>query len=291
MAISGLTYRDTFSAPADRAAVHRLLFDVFGVNVSPIHELGLADPTYRAFSYLDDVGSCVANAATFTLSLVINGRSVEAMGVQSVATRPEWRRRGLSHDLLERALRWCDANARLTFLFTAIPGFYAPLGFRIVPQFAYVGNAPGASLRASDCRRLNLDASADRNLLVRVLQSRVPVSARFAVRGSGGAFMLNMLDQARLSAWYIAKRHAVVVTATPSGGTSCLVDVAAPEMITLEEAMAVFGAQPQRVAIHFPTDLLAWRGTATPVQTSTVLMVRGDLEQVEPFMIPATMAF
>jgi hypothetical protein len=81
-AASGLVFRDEFSGPHDhRTAIHRLLFDVFGLDVSPIMELGLADPTYRAFSYLDETGSCVANAATFTLLPTINGKPVNAMGV------------------------------------------------------------------------------------------------------------------------------------------------------------------------------------------------------------------
>src|SRR4051794_41713381 len=96
-----LTYRDDFSSPRDRAAVYRLLRDVFDVDVSPLEEMDLWDPTYRAFSYLDEAGCCVANAATFTLPLIVNSRPMAAMGIQSVATRPSWRRRGLSHDLLE----------------------------------------------------------------------------------------------------------------------------------------------------------------------------------------------
>jgi predicted N-acetyltransferase YhbS len=137
-----LTYRDDWSGPADRAAVNRLLRDIFSVDVSPLEEMVLWDPTYRAFSYLDQAGCCVANAATFTLPLIINNRSVAAMGIQSVATRPSWRRRELSHDLMQRGLGWCEANTRLTVLMSAIPGFYEPMGFKIVPQFAYAGDAP-----------------------------------------------------------------------------------------------------------------------------------------------------
>ena len=69
----GLTYRDDFSGPQDRAAVHRLLRDVFDVDVSPLEEMDLWDPTYRTFSYLDEAGCCVANAATFTLPLIVIG--------------------------------------------------------------------------------------------------------------------------------------------------------------------------------------------------------------------------
>ena len=208
----GLTYRDGPPDPEHRTAIYRLLLDIFDVDVSPIDAFGLADPTYRAFSYLDAAGCVVANAATFTLKLIIAGKRVHAMGIQSVATRPEWRRRGLSHDLLQRALRWCDASARLTFLMTAIPAFYEPMGFRIVPQFAYVGDAPAVAHRAPGCRRLDLNADQDCRLLVRVLRHRVPVSARFAVDGSAGSFVLNLFDQAELSAWLIEAAQAIVVT-------------------------------------------------------------------------------
>jgi len=291
MAPPDLTYRDELSGPTDRRAVHHLLRDIFGVDVSPVAEFGLADPTYRAFSYLDGAGCCVANAATFTLKLIIGGRQVNAMGIQSVATRPEWRRRGLSHDLLERALRWCDSNARLTFLYTAIPRFYEPIGFRIVPQFAFVGAAPDIRSCVASCRRLNLHADEDRRLLVQAVRHRVPVSQRFAVQDLPGAFALNLFDQTELAAWYIEPTQAIVVTAERSDGTLCIDDVAAAEMPTLAELAAAFGGQPRQVEVHFPPDRLRWVGTATPAQTSTVLMVRGDLELGEPFMLPATAAF
>jgi predicted N-acetyltransferase YhbS len=291
VAVTELTYRDELSGPEDRRALHRLLLDVFNVDVSPIDEFGLADPTYRAFSYLDGTGRCVANAGTFTLKLIVGGKPVTAMGIQSVATRPQWRRRGLSHDLLERALRWCDAHAPLTFLMTSIPRFYEPMGFRIVPQFAYVGRAPTSDRPALGCHRLDLGADEDLRLLVQVLRHRVPVSARFAVDGSPGAFVLNLLDRAELAAWYIEPSQAVVVTATRPEGTLCIVDIAAADMPTLADVVAAVGHQSKQVEVHFPPDRLAWNGTATPAETSTVLMVRGDLEPLEPFMIPETAAF
>lgn len=287
----GLVFRDELSGPQDRTAIHRLLFDIFGVDVSRIVELGLTDPTYRAFSYLDETGCCVANAATCTLLLTINGKPVNAMGIQSVATRSLWRRRGLSHDLLQRALQWCDANARLTFLMTSIPRFYEPMGFRIVPQFAFVGTAPAATPVASGYRRLNLGTGEDRRLLAQVLRHRAPVSTRFAVNDSPGSFVLNLSGRKELSAWYIGAKHTVVVTAKRSDGVLCIVDVAASAIPTLEEVVAVFGERPERVEIHFPPDRLAWTGTAMPAQTSTFLMVRGDLESVGPFMIPETASF
>ncbi len=274
-----------------RAEVYKLLRDVFKFDVSPLEEIGLWDPTYRAFSYLDQSGCCVANASTCILPLIINDQPVKAMGIQSVATRPSWRRRGLSHNLLERALRWCDANAQITFLMTSIPGFYEPMGFRTVPQFAYVGDAPAIFPPTPLCRRLNLEASEDRRLLAQLLRRRTPVSARFAVDGPPGHFVLNLLDQTELAVWHMAARDAVVVTAERPDNTLCIIDFWASKMPELAEVVAALGLQPQRVEVHFPPDRLGWNGTAIPAETSTALMVRGDPGPLEPFMIPETAAF
>lgn len=288
---SGLTYRDELSGPQDRVALHRLLHDILGLDISPILRFGVANPTYRALSYLDESGACVANAATFTLPLVIRGNKLEAMGIQSVATRPEWRRRGLSHDLLQRALRWCDANAPLTFLMTSIPRFYAPMGFRILPQFAHAGAAPATARRASGSRRLNLFADGDRLLLVQILRQRTSVSEHFAVNGLAGPFVLNLFERPDLTAWYLERRRAVVVTAQRSDGMLCVVDVAAAGMPGLDEILAAFDDPPEQVEVHFPPDRLGWTGIPTPARSTTALMVRGDLEPLGPFMLPDTASF
>src|ERR1700730_17595341 len=115
-----LTYQDRGDRPEDWIALHDLLRDMFGLDLSPLKTFDLFDPSYRPFSYLDETQCCVANAAAVSLPLVIRGQPVDAMGIQSVATRPEWRRRGLSRELIGRALAWCDSLSPLTFLMTAI---------------------------------------------------------------------------------------------------------------------------------------------------------------------------
>jgi hypothetical protein len=70
-----------------------------------------------------------------------------------------------------------------------------------------------------------------------------------------------------------------------------IVDVVAPRIPTLVKALAALGVQPRQVEAHFPPDRLGWAGTAIRFMTSTDLMVRGDLEPLEPFMIPETAAF
>ncbi len=289
--ISELAYRDDQSGPDGRAEVYRLIRDTFDVDVSPLDDMGVWDPTYRAFSYLDADGLCVANAATCTLNLVINGSSVRAMGIQSVATRPAWRGRGLSRDLLRRALEWCDTQSPLTYLLTAIPAFYEPLGFRTVPQFKHVGDAPPVPPPSPSARKLDLGSWEDRDLLVRILRRRTPVSSRFAVDGLQGAFALNLLSEPELKAWHLPGPDAVVVTAGQPDETLRLVDIAAAEMPSVREVLAGLGATPARVEVHFPPDRMDWLGTAVPAETPLALMVRGDPGPLDRFMLPKTASF
>ena len=285
-----LVYRDDFSGSRDRAEVSRLLQDTFGLDLAPLDELGLGDPSYRAFSYFDAAGSCVANAATFVLPLVVGGRRVNAIGVQSVATRPAHRGRGLSRRLLGHALRWCDANADLVFLMTSIPGFYEPLGFRTVPQFAYVGVPPPTQLAAPG-RLLDLGLGDDRRLLAELLRRRSPVSAHFAVVGAAGDVVLNLMGEPELCAWHLPAHDAVVVTRQMQDDTFCLVDIVAAEMPELAQILASLDVQPRRVEVHFPSDRLAWSGSAALAETRTILMVRGNAGPLPPFMLPETAGF
>ena len=71
----------------------------------------------------------------------------------------------------------------------------------------------------------------------------------------------------------------------------CIVDVAAPEMPTMADMLAALGAAPMRLEVHFPRDWLDWTGVAAAAEMPTVLMVRGDPGQLEPFMFPETAAF
>jgi hypothetical protein len=69
---------------------------------------------------------------------------------------------------------------------------------RRVPQFAYVGGALAALPRSPCCRRLDLSTGEDRQLLTHLLRRSSPISARSAVEGLGGAFVLNLLDRQEL---------------------------------------------------------------------------------------------
>ena len=274
----------------DRAAADRLLLDVFGVDVRPIAALGLSDPSYEAFSYIDDDGVLVANASVFALRLMMNGAIVDAIGIQSVATRPAWRRRGVARALLRHVLDWCDGQGRPVLLMTDIPDFYVPMRFAVLPQTAFRGLAPRPARTPHMARRLDLANLDDLALLTARLRDRAAVSRRFAVSGGAGAFLLALLGPGRLKPWWIEGLDCLVVIEPCGAGGLRLVDVAAAAIPALDLILGSLRLEPGWVETSFPPDRLGWAGAATPAETLT-LMVRGVLPFSGPFMLPETAGF
>jgi predicted N-acetyltransferase YhbS len=293
MADMSLEYRDETSGPRDRAALWRLLEEVFGLDITPLEAQGLVDPSYRSFSWRDADGQCIANVSTVSLPLIVEGRAVDAMGIQSVATLPGWRGRGLSRSLMERALAWCDSQSALTFLMTDITAFYAPMGFRALPQCYFAGPAPQAApAPAPDSRRLDTSVEPDRLLLEEALRHRAPVSSRFSVRGWGGIFLLNAMEDDEVALWRIGATGAIIATAEREDGTLAILDVVAAEIPPMAEIVAALGVRAAQVETCFPPDKLNWDGVPRQLaDTETMLMVRGDLTISAPIMLPPTAAF
>ncbi|SNB78657.1 Predicted N-acetyltransferase YhbS [Arboricoccus pini] len=285
-----LTYREGHPNRPDRASIGRLLCEVFGLDLDILEELDLREPTYRAFTYHDVTGDCIASAAAFVLPLIVDGRRVPAVGVQSVATRPDWRGQGLSHSLLDRLLRWCDERRCLVFLMTSIPGFYEPMGFRILPQHFFCGEGPAVLPASAMARRLDLGLRLDRQLIATIARRRQPVSRVFALSGMAGAFVLNLHHDSDLEVWHLASHDAIIVI-RHEGNALHIVDVVATGIPSLATILAALGLPQSQIVVHFPPDQLGWQGSATLATPPLVLMVRGDLNLPGPVMIPSTLGF
>ena len=154
----GLTFRqDYFSDPAAWNSLVSLLDDTFGIDIDPLRELGGPDPTSMPFGWFTDEGQLAANLSAFAMPLVINGRRINAAGLQSGAVRPPWRGQGLYRDVTKKALDWCaQGGFEAIVLYTDKPALYEPYGFRTLPMHSFGGlrrrlSAPrraGRSIRA-----------------------------------------------------------------------------------------------------------------------------------------------
>ncbi len=286
--LTGLNFRqDYFSDPAAWAALVSLLDDTFGIDIDPLRDLGGPDPTSMPFGWFTDEGVLAANLSAFAMPFVLNGRLINAAGLQSGAVRPPWRGRGLYRDVTQKALAWCEAQGfEAVILYTDKPALYEKYGFRSLPLHKYVGQAPIA-MDYSGSRPLQPRDTEDLALLQGLLATRKPVSETLAVASSPAMFLINTHLDADVRLSYLEEYKAAVAWKMPADGHFALLDVVAAEIPSFAAILAGLGILATTVETHFRPDRLRWHGKAVSYESGTRLMVRGlnDIGLDHPAML------
>ncbi len=122
--------------PEELPRIFPMLMEIFPVD-RPIYSelIRNRQAPYRWTSYvLDWNGTWVGHSALVELRIWLEGESREVVGIASVATLPEYRRRGVARRLLEHCLEIVDSRGRPAALFTRIPELYEKFGFKNILQ-------------------------------------------------------------------------------------------------------------------------------------------------------------
>lgn len=282
-ATAALEFRQTSPATADvRTALKRLIGDIFDLDVTPLDRLG-HDPSVVSFGWWRD-GDLVANVSLYRQSLLLMGERVDAFGVQSVATRPEWRRRGLFRDLMTRALAYADARCRLVLLTTDTPALYRPLGFRAIAETAFAGPVEPRGC-PPDYRRLSLASDVDLALVLDLFRRRAPVSDICAATDHPALFLLKAATEETIALIHLPGLDAVVAVETPEPDVLVLRDIVAPAIPPLAAIAAALGGSATRARVLLTPDKLGWTPTET-TQAASGWMARGPYApEGQPIML------
>lgn len=278
----GLTFRqDYFGDPAGWQALVDLLQDIFGIDIGPLQQMGGPDKTSMPFGWFDADGVLVANLSAFALPFVINGRRINAAGLQSGVVRPAWRGRGLYRDVTKKVLDWCASQGfEALILTTDKPDLYTPYGFRSLPLHRFEGAAPAPVAADRPSRRLMPSDAGDLALLQTLLAERTPVSNTLAVTGNAAMFLINTRLDPDVRVDFLPDYQAAIAWKMPRPDHFSLLDVVAAEMPPLAAILGGLGAKPATAEILFRPDKLGWHGEARPIEGGTQLMVCG-LDGVE----------
>lgn len=281
---------------ADRSsflALAGLLKDIFDIDIGLLDRFGGPDLAAMPFGYFDAEGRCIANFSAFAMPLVVDGRPVRAVGYQSGAVRPEYRRRGLYRDVMQRAFDWASTEGfEADLLLTDTPDLYRRYGFETVPQHLFRGPMPPAEGKP-DARPLSLDDEADLALATHMLGCRCDVSRRFAVHRATGTFLLNAFSDRDIRLSHLASLDAIVAW-KQEAGTLRLLDVVSRQMPGLSAIAGAMGWNATSAEVLFPPDRLGWDGEAVPYRGSCDLMARVGRANPAPnlpFMLAPMMEF
>ncbi len=276
-----------------KAAFCDLLVQVFGLDLARWDAAGYWDRDFRPFTLFDADGRAVASACLYSQHLVVDGGSVTAGQVSSVATREDWRMRGLARRVVTEALAWSEqAGHSFQYLFAddAALHLYRSLGFEPREERVHYVDVGGRA-PVSGARCLDPEDEGDRAAIFRLACARTPASRRLGALGER-LLMFHVIGPLRKAVWHI-EPLGVLVLAHREGGVLTLLDVVGPRVPTLAELYPFLAAPgDRRVVVRFEPDALgdlaAIGSAGTEVLRGNNLHLRGAFPLVGPVVFPRT---
>ena len=279
---------DYWDAPELKEEYRRFLAGLFGLDLSLWDRLGFWDARYRPFSYFHG-GTLVSNVCVYSLDMIVRGTRRRVAQISAVGTLPEFRRRGLSRQLLQTAVAWARRDHDFFFLFADAEAFplYASCGFRPAAEYKARVFLPGLRARSG---AVPLDPQDPEHLalLYRLAAARTPVSDELGVLNAR-LFMYHCLYGLRRYILYLPDLGAAVL-ARRAGGILTVFDIVAPSMRPFEDIYRYLGAADgETVEFLFMTDKLHLGDVDLVEVEGNGTHVMGDLPFAgAPFIFPYT---
>jgi len=175
---------DYWDNPGLKLEFIRFLNQIHNLDLSRWDRLGYWDSRYRPFSFFDGA-TLAANVCVYSMDMTVAGRPARVAQISAVGTRPEYRRRGLSSELTDRAINWAKREHEFFYLFAdddAIP-LYEKKGFQRVVEYKARMVTGGTDARPGSTR-LDMERADHRDRVYRLAAARTPVSDQLGVRNA-----------------------------------------------------------------------------------------------------------
>ncbi len=219
-----------------------------------------------------------AHVGVFHTVAVVDGQSTVLAGIHAVCTHPDHRGQGHGRRALAAALDHVDARWPVAYLTTAVPAFFEPAGFRVVPEHHFtvseaISFGTGAAFPAATLEQVQS-----------ALHRRDPVSHRLASMDQGWLLLIDeVIGHGGLTTFHAW--DGGVVAFVVRDDTLLILDVVG-EVPPLS-VLAPHLPSASRVMLGFCPDRLGVMTQAEPtLPDGGWLMVRGDLGLRGPLTMP-----
>ncbi|MGE6536289.1 GNAT family N-acetyltransferase [Bacillus luti] len=265
----------------EREQLFPLFEEVFGITSQTLNdfsEKGYWDDTYKALSFLQE-DKVIANVAAFSLPLLINGERINAAGIQSVMTHPNFRRQGLMTQLMGRMIEEIDKKCKCALLFTETPELYTSFGFKVVQEHLMTIPYDKNNNKDPLLRKLDYHTEEDRQLIQDTVDSSQRLSNIFSTLNFQSSFYLNMYNSNWNEKLYYSEELDALIVYEVKDQTLKLFGVFAPVLPVLDELCEEINEEFTEIEFYFSPDQLGIEDVQfTKVQLSKYLMVRSSKE-------------
>jgi len=257
------------------------LFDtVFNIPIEAFrdfHSRGFWDETYRPFTYFEEE-KAVANVSLFQMEFFINGEMVNATGIQSVMTHPDYRGQGLMKSLFNEALAFIDQKDEPAFLMTSSPELYTPFGFKSIEEYYFVRSYEHKPEGPTQLQKVDIFNEKDLHTFRSKWENRTPLSKEFMPLRYQSSFFLNMYNPNLHELLYYCDGLDAYLVYDVEGGTLELFDIIADQIPDLEDICRAIPEPFENIAVYFNPDQFKEEFEAVKYETVDHFMVRGNVD-------------
>ena len=259
-----------------------------GLSFKDWYDRGGWGSKYIPYSYITETGM-IANVSISEMTIMLNGKDVNAIQFATVGTLPEYRGQGLSRKLMEAVLSDYADKVDLMFLFAneTVMDFYPKFGFRHLSESVF--STPVNKLAADfQARKLDIDDGDDFEILRRLAATRIPVTERFGARNYGNILLWHALNILPDDLWYLADDD-ILIAFGRDGNRLEIYDILSAHPFSLSALLPkILTPDIEHIDLYFSPDCMDIEFSGQEFYHDSPLFVRGDFPlEGMPFKFPA----
>jgi len=269
---------------------HEFISQVFpSISFKEWHSRGFWTKKFIPFSILDS-DRIISNTCVAPMDIIYNGRKLKAAQIGAVGTLPEYRKNGLSREIMEYILEKYKDRVDFFFLHAneTVLQFYPKFEFKEETENLFIQKS-GIQKAQFSARKLNINISHDYEILQSFLKNRLELTKIFGAENYGSITMWYIFNLYRNDLYYIAAEDVIVIKKEIEN-TLHIFDVIFQNPVQLESIIPkiIESETINTIKYYFPPDQLNFNYD-NMLNDNTGLFIRGNLElETRPFRFPET---
>lgn len=231
-------YKDYKHIDVLRKSFNELATNNLGLRFEELYDYGYWNHRYIPYSYVDG-DKVVANVSVNLMNLIINGEHKKAIQLGTVTTHPDYRRRGLATNLINRIIAEYENDYDFIYAYAneTVFDFYSKFGFEQVAENQFFMDYSPYNLKKSGVRKLDGSNKADLDFIYNYARQRIPVSNKIGTIKSEHLLMFYCIYVFNNDLYYIEDEDAIVIYKT-EGETLNIFDVVSKKEVNMERILS-----------------------------------------------------
>ncbi len=260
-----------------------------GLDFKPWYEKGFWTNDYVPHSVVKD-DQVISNVSVSTMQVYVNGEIKNGLQFATVSTLPEYRKQGLSRELMNYVLDKYKDWVEINFLFAneTVTEFYPLFGFKLTDEviFRNLSNLPKTKFSAVN---LDLNNLNDAELIKQKNEKRKAITKLFGAEDYGFITHWHLLNIYPHDIYYL-KDEDIIIIATEDQNELHIWDIIFENDFDLNEVLQkVTKNKITAVNYYFSPDVLKYNfDDVKPTEGSPLFIIEDMPFKKKQFKFPAT---